>query len=515
MRRPENEWGFWGLALYIFVWALTYFNISKIPGHWVSSFPYENKYPYIFARELVREGNCFLFRNPFGSLDSAPRLWNFYASILRLLYPLWAHDWFFFDHVLGGIFSFFLFRELRKFFPHPRVGWLAGLVFVGGSLTILPYWLSLSAWGKIMDFALLPWAILFPATNWILFEALLLRMIRKLMARRFRSAALLSLFLALFHNLFGAVSLLAFVCFLSVEDKKIVKNRDFQRACAIIAITIFYLGVVCLWLWPRWSLDAAYFRFIYADTSATGMFEVPFLIFLSCLAGPLFFLARVPNPARARSFVQDRPLWIFFVALTVVTLLPILGFRFLPQASRWGLALPYWLPLILVGRMPSSSKYQQSLLFRAGVLFCMADGLFSLCAASRLPRIFTRDTFVVSDFKWQVLSRLRSRTPGLFLYFRPCHDPERVDGDFEYLVMAETEHQALISHTYFTPALIAKSQALRHCGPDFENVMDRVVEPASTVLAERSLAARLRSRGFEEVLSDPRSDLSFFEKNIR
>src|SRR4051812_42812985 len=66
---------------------------------------YDSYYPLAFARELRREGHWFLFHNPFGSLDSSPRLFDGAATLARVTLPLWDHHLLAFDVVLGTLLS--------------------------------------------------------------------------------------------------------------------------------------------------------------------------------------------------------------------------------------------------------------------------------------------------------------------------------------------------------------------------------------------------------------------------
>jgi hypothetical protein len=465
--RSQWAWGFWGALAYVVYWGL-------VEGIWkarhpglilLSSLSYESKYPYIFARELVRHHSLVFFNNPFGTLETNAHLIYPYSSFLRFLFPIWRNHLWLFDRALGALLSFGLFWELRNWCPRaiPKI-WQA-CFFIGGSLgTLTPVLFPESEWIKGLLLPLQP-ALLFSAqTNWLLFETLLLVCIRTVDEQRWIRAAWFSLLLGWLHPIFGTVSLACMGAVLAFRFKRL--SRAVKRWTLLaMSINFLYLIPWNVFYLPKISSDAHYFFSLYRDPQLSSMFSINFLVFLFFVSAPLLLLLVLKPAKRAWTFSDYPGSGMALLILSVVTLTPTLHASLFPQSGRWALATVYWIGLSYFLRSPGVLKKAGRLSFLLAVLFIL-DGISMLQRQIDLTTFGTRESFALDREHADLLRVLKRSAPGHLAYFRACNpDDLNRAGDFEYLMMSETQMKAMPSHFYFTPNFDERGREFSSC-PD-------------------------------------------------
>ncbi len=464
---------------------------------------------------MIREGSWFWFRNPSGSLDTEPGLYHLYSLFLRVLYPLWSSYSYIFDHVLGLIYSFFIFRELRLLTDAqvPKL-WMP-MFFVGGSLGFLLSFYSRESMLLSVQFGNQPLIFLAQATQSLLYQFLFLRALRTACSGALAQSAALTLLLSILHPIFYALGFLSCaVAGAARYWREPNQRRALVRPALLLTLSVVYVLGVTGYLVPKFSEDAARIR----DGWSQSFYSIPWHAFI--LPSGLLFLGLLVHCLFTKKFrylfqTRSLPKVAVLSFLFLVTLAPTFGVNIVPQSGRWISASFYWVSLVLLlGYLNFEKVNPNKWLQRIVLSLFLVDGLLIAWTYTGMAAIEKRDHYLVSTEQKEVLDHLRSKPAGLFVWIRGCGRENLWPGDFEYLLMTETQHWALISQYWFTPRIQEASLVLSGCSaPPVSHGQKVAIQMAHYLLIHRANIWRAEGESFKDSGILKNSDLVLLERS--
>jgi len=468
---------------------------------------YDSFYSLSFARELLRTDNWFLFRNPFGTLDSEPHLFNGMATLLALFRSAWINNLHLFDFMVSGIGSAvsgwffgrwmsqcsrqsFIFTVLWTQMTILGSGFGFVFTFLLGSRQMLEPLLNGSYWGlSWLMSSIATWEILYHAVFWFGVDGI---------AResKFRSitAALILLWLHPFTLSIYALFAVAFYGLDAIQARTL-RTKHLSSAVMIAGMFVF-AAVVYNYILPMGSNDAKFFLGVYRNAYGV-MHRLQFSIIPSVLISFLFpailslLICWLLRNREESAFGRN---WMGAAGLLSACVLVALNLSYLLtdaviQPAHWLRVYPIAFIMGAAVSFPVSGELRQKViaasigffLFFVAVLDSVVGAkvtVGALIQSNGPPSMLDRD---LSD----LIRELNLRKAWGFLYLRGC---TKLTNSTEYAVSALTQAQVPFGHVYFSPFGKQAFDKQTYCGrcPKLKSS----VGPRPVIVLDHELALR-------------------------
>ncbi|HEX6713466.1 MAG TPA: hypothetical protein VF066_08770, partial [Thermoleophilaceae bacterium] len=485
--------GIAGAALAGLTYLATRIYLQRHVGsHGTGLLQYDSYYPLAFARELKREGSWLLFQNPFGSLDSAPGLFNGPAILARATYPLWNGHLLAYDLVVGTLLSILAgwwfgrlaFRLSRQDAEITLV--VVAFVIVGGGADYLFTTLTDGLGGLTAPLIWASqWGVPWSANNlssWeILYHAIFWGGLYAIVCGSRRGGVAAAIALAVLHPFTLVIYGLAAGAFAVHGRLAPDASTPPQRAAALASLVVAVIGAAAWGLIaPAVSNDGAFFRDVYDRGFVIGAKELALFLLPAALLVATFFA----NRDRETGLRSSAAPWLVASALPLV----VIGFAyrylpFIPQPAHWTRVYPLAFLALAALAVPTAGRRSATAAVAMGLLVVgMLDSAianFDMGGDARLGAA----PVALSPDSARLIDKLDGLPTRKVVYVRSC-GRAAAGPELEYSIAALTDQKPPFGHVYFSPRLSARVAATRDCGTRPRVPLDAyVVIDASAVSA--------------------------------
>lgn len=411
---------------------------------------YDSFYQLSFANELKRMGDLFLFKNPFGSFDSTPFLFNFQSTLLSFFSPLNINSIFTYELIIGSLACFILSLILLKLAGDCH--WLIKLLILfGGGVGFVSQFVGASSHGQMVDasFWLLTNIQNYLSLQELIYHTLFYGGIYYLVKEKIKPAFTLFFLLSLFHPF--TFSLLFLAITLSGIFDLIRHERKFNNFYLLCLSYFAFVLIMYQYVLPQISGDAFFLKGIYQRINFR--FPPTYLAYFYCF--PL--LALVFLLSKLKEILKWKKIFVlFFVSIfcLLVNFLPSLDF--LQQPSHYIRSYPYCFLIICFGliwgeKITTFTKWKGALV--TVLVIAVLDSALCLSRVSRFLVSTSKPPHILSSDEYKIIEALSKEPPAHFAYYKKCPDRISLEGstDFEYAVSALTLHKVKLGHIFFSP----------------------------------------------------------------
>ena len=476
MRTSSNAlsartWGLMSGIVYIVLRQVHHWRLERGALSDGGLLSYDSFYQFAFMQELLRNDAWIYFRNPFGSLDQEPLLFNLYASLLLLLQAHHFNSLYFFDVLLGTagvtLGSYYLVRLLS-----PNSWQIIALTLFGSGCAYI------FMEGRLLDQS----EVIYGGGSWgltylinqlstpeIIYHLIFFFGAYYLLVKPHDLTVVGVTILLIFLHPFTGATFFAFVgssFVFHLWRQKSLRNKK-TRLFLLCGLFVTIGALVFQHMLPSISKDAAFFQSMYR----THSFTVPPHLYLFFLALPILFIALaifLLTKEDLKSIVLNETFFVFILTSFFCLALGLVGHLGLEvvQPAHWTRAYPFVFLFGAAGMMMQKIEPKFSVLIgrllSVSLLISFSDQALAVYNVSEEQLYHQRSPATVTDDDVEILNILKAQPSSSLAYFRSCQNKQTI-GDLEYFFLARTHHRAHFGHVYFSPYLHHLGDAFRIC----------------------------------------------------